>query len=100
MDLLLNKIYEGSALNVLNELPENSVNMCVTSPPYWGLRDYETNPAKWNDGWSGELGAEAAAKDISNIYGKRGVSADSIMEKVIFFAQKRFPCGSRLNIII
>lgn len=30
--------------------------------------------------------AEAAAKDISNIYGKRGVSADSIMEKVIFFA--------------
>ena len=30
--------------------------------------------------------AEAAAKDISNIYGKHGVSADSIMEKVIFFA--------------
>lgn len=30
--------------------------------------------------------AEAVAKDISNIYGKRGVSADSIMEKVIFFA--------------
>ena len=30
--------------------------------------------------------AEAAAKDIPNIYGKRGVSADSIMEKVIFFA--------------
>lgn len=30
--------------------------------------------------------AEAAAKDISNIYGKCGVSADSIMEKVIFFA--------------
>ena len=66
MDLLLNKIYEGSALNVLNELPENSVNMCVTSPPYWGLRDYQTNPAKWNDGWSGELGAEAEAKDYIN----------------------------------
>lgn len=29
---------------------------------------------------------EAEAKDVSNLYGKRGVSADSIMEKVIFFA--------------
>lgn len=66
MDLLLNKIYAGSALQILNELPENSVNMCVTSPPYWGLRDYETKPAKWNDGWSGELGTENEAKDYIN----------------------------------
>lgn len=40
--------------------------MCVTSPPYWGLRDYQTNPAKWNDGWSGELGSEKEAKDYIN----------------------------------
>lgn len=62
----LNKIYEGSALDVLKTLPENSINMCVTSPPYWGLRDYQTNPAKWNDGWSGELGSEKEAKDYIN----------------------------------
>lgn len=54
----LNKIYVGHALDVLKTLPESSVNMCITSPPYWGLRDYKTNPAIWNDGWQGELGAE------------------------------------------
>lgn len=62
----LNKIYEGSSLEVLKNLPENSINMCVTSPPYWGLRNYQTNPAKWNDGWSGELGSEKEAKDYIN----------------------------------
>tara|TARA_Y100000592_G_scaffold7534_1_gene10672 strand:+ start:430 stop:1383 length:954 start_codon:yes stop_codon:yes gene_type:complete len=25
---------------VLKDLPEQSVNTCITSPPYWGLRDY------------------------------------------------------------
>lgn len=55
----LNKIYTGHALDVLKTLPECSVNMCITSPPYWGLRDYKTNPAIWNDGWQGELGAES-----------------------------------------
>lgn len=54
----LNKIYTGHALNILKSMPDSSVNMCITSPPYWGLRDYKTNPAIWNDGWSGELGAE------------------------------------------
>lgn len=54
----LNKIYTGHALDILKTLPECSVNMCITSPPYWGLRDYKTSPAIWNDGWQGELGAE------------------------------------------
>lgn len=54
----LNKIYTGHSLEVLKTFPDCSVNMCITSPPYWGLRDYKTNPAIWNDGWQGELGAE------------------------------------------
>ncbi len=54
----LNKIYVGHALEVLKTFPESSVNTCITSPPYWGLRDYKTNPAQWQDGWVGELGAE------------------------------------------
>lgn len=32
----------GSCLNVLQELPGNYFHTCVTSPPYWGLRDYGT----------------------------------------------------------
>jgi DNA modification methylase len=34
------KILVGDALEKLRELPDRSVQMCVTSPPYYGLRDY------------------------------------------------------------
>lgn len=30
----------GDALRVLRVLPDRSVDFCMTSPPYWGLRDY------------------------------------------------------------
>ncbi|MBI1208741.1 MAG: site-specific DNA-methyltransferase [Azospirillum sp.] len=33
-------IFEGDALTVLRRLPDRSVQSIVTSPPYWGLRDY------------------------------------------------------------
>ncbi len=33
-------LFVGDALEVLRGLPGESVNMCVTSPPYWGLRQY------------------------------------------------------------
>ena len=34
------KIHQGDALEVLRTLPDESVQCCVTSPPYWGLRAY------------------------------------------------------------
>lgn len=34
------RILVGDALTRLAELPDGSVQTCVTSPPYWGLRDY------------------------------------------------------------
>src|SRR5689334_20736988 len=34
-------IFEGDALTVLERLPDESVQCIVTSPPYWGLRDYD-----------------------------------------------------------
>ncbi len=45
----LNKIYQGEAKQVLQDFPDQSINTCVTSPPYWGLRDY---------GVEGQLGLE------------------------------------------
>jgi site-specific DNA-methyltransferase (adenine-specific) len=33
-------IFEGDALTVLRRLPKRSVQSVITSPPYWGLRDY------------------------------------------------------------
>src|SRR5690606_2330948 len=44
-----NRILQGDSLEVLQDLPDGLVNTCVTSPPYWGLRDY---------GVDGQLGAE------------------------------------------
>ena len=35
-------LFEGDALQVLQRLPSDSVQCVVTSPPYWGLRDYNT----------------------------------------------------------
>jgi len=42
-------IYQGHALNVLRELESNSVDCVITSPPYWGLRSYKTEPIIWGD---------------------------------------------------
>lgn len=36
-------ILPGDALAVLRTLPSESVDCCVTSPPYWGLRDYDVD---------------------------------------------------------
>lgn len=35
-------LYTGDAIEVLSELPSRCVHCVVTSPPYWGLRDYGT----------------------------------------------------------
>lgn len=40
-------IYQGDCLSVLKGLPDNSVQCCVTSPPYWALRDYGVPPTIW-----------------------------------------------------
>lgn len=42
------KILVGHLLNRLREVPDESVHMVVTSPPYWNLRDYGT--AEWIGG--------------------------------------------------
>src|ERR1035437_7582822 len=44
-------IHLGDAVACLRELPDESVNCCVTSPPYWGLRDYGTG--QWEGGDAG-----------------------------------------------
>ena len=38
----MNKIIQGDALGELERLEDKSINMCMTSPPYWALRDYGT----------------------------------------------------------
>jgi len=42
------RILQGDALDVLKDLPDQSVHCIVTSPPYWGLRDYKIEPSIWD----------------------------------------------------
>jgi len=44
----------GDCLAELRKLPDESVHCCVTSPPYWGLRDY---------GVPGQLGLEKTPEE-------------------------------------
>lgn len=47
-------ILHGDSLLMLKTLPSASVHCCVTSPPYWGLRDY---------GVEGQMGLEATPEE-------------------------------------
>lgn len=47
-------IYNGNSLDVSKEMEPESIQMVVTSPPYWGLRDY---------GIDGQLGLEKTPEE-------------------------------------
>jgi len=48
LDEIINKVICGDCITVMKGIPDNSIDCCITSPPYWGLRDYGT--AKWEGG--------------------------------------------------
>ena len=50
----MNEIINGDALSVLKNMQSESVNVCVTSPPYYGLRDY---------GAAGQIGLEQTPEE-------------------------------------
>lgn len=49
------EIREGDALTVLRTMTGRSVQTCITSPPYWGLRDY---------GIGGQIGLESTPDEF------------------------------------
>lgn len=49
-----NRIYQGDVLDVLRTWPDEFVQSVVTSPPYWGLRDY---------GVEGQIGLEKTPEE-------------------------------------
>ena len=48
------KINIGDCRNLIHELEDNSIDCVMTSPPYWGLRDY---------GHSDQIGLEPTPKE-------------------------------------
>lgn len=69
-------IFTGNALEILPKLQEKKFQACITSPPYWGLRDY---------GIDGQIGAEFNLDDyvlnLVNIFKqiKRVLKDDGIL---------------------
>src|SRR3990167_10371689 len=53
-EILANQIICGDVLEKLRELPDEIVDCVITSPPYWGLRDY---------GVEGQLGLEKTPEE-------------------------------------
>ena len=47
-------LYQGNVLSVLKEIADNSVDCCITSPPYFGLRDYQVE---------GQIGLEGTPQE-------------------------------------
>ncbi len=53
-DDFINKVICGDAIWVMEQIPDSVIQCCVTSPPYWGLRDY---------GISGQIGLESTPEE-------------------------------------
>ena len=61
IDLKVSTVFHGDAEVLLKKFPADFFRCCITSPPYWGLRDYNAD---------GQIGAE----DDPHDYMKRLVS--------------------------
>jgi len=57
MEMKANKIYQGDALETLKTFPDKCIDMAITSPPYYGLRDY---------GVDGQIGLESTFQEYIN----------------------------------
>lgn len=54
-EAVTSRILTGDALTVLRTLDDKSIHCCITSPPYWGLRDY---------GVEGQIGLEPTPEEF------------------------------------
>jgi DNA modification methylase len=54
-DEVTHQIIHGDAIAALSHFTDNSIDCCVTSPPYWGLRDY---------GVEGQIGLEKTPEEF------------------------------------
>ena len=74
-------LYQGHALSVISELPSESVDCCMTSPPYWGLRTYKTEPIVWgNQDCEHEWGGLIEQKQRGTTKGKTAQVGNQINE--------------------
>lgn len=82
------QILQGHWLDQAKKLADNSVHMAVCSPPYWGLRNYKTEPQIWgnehkcehewatykSNGQSGGNSPKVAIKGVENFQAFKGAT--------------------------
>lgn len=77
----------GDAIEELRKLPDKSINTCVTSPPYYGLRDYGTGTWKGGDPNCPHYRQNKVVKEHTNTghantFEESGGMGDAIYKKV------------------
>lgn len=93
------QIVVGDCLETLRSMPDQSVNCCVTSPPYFGLRDY---------GHDGQIGLEQRAPEyvarlvkvfdeVLRVLRNDGVAFVNIGDTYAGFKDGKFPPHSASN---
>lgn len=90
------RIIVGDVLDVLPTLPEQSVHCVVTSPPFWGLRDYGT--ATWeggDDGCDHKCGTARNDGGKADPYGFHGSLAAGSDKGAMLYADTCGKCGAR-----
>jgi DNA modification methylase len=94
------QILTGDCMAILPTLEAESVQTCVTSPPYWGLRDYGT--ASWEGGDTGCEHVDKLKLKRDNPGGGLSVSLDttrgnqtSTTSSIIQFRNVCLLCGAR-----
>lgn len=102
------RLYLGDVIDRLRDLPDQSVQCVVTSPPYWGLRDYKT--AQWVGGkdpnclfdypcdhLAPPLGGTAAS-GLPNVQGKQdddGFTLSKTQPNKAQYAHECLKCGAQ-----
>ena len=88
------RILVGDVRNRLADIPDNSIQACITSPPYWGLRDYGTATWEGGDSSCDHLGKPMATK--ANINRNCGTGNDvKNAEAREFYKDICGKCGAR-----
>ncbi len=81
MSIDVNKIYCGNTLDVLRTFPDESISCCVTSPPYWALRDYGTDGVVWDGDPDCEHEFELETKHTNNAVSDKSTLHDGLRVK-------------------
>lgn len=86
------KLIIGDNRESLKKIPNDSIDCVVTSPPYWGLRDYKTDPVIWGGSDDCEHEWEISIKRTSQGCGVTGLRewADGEETSRMFTSETQF----------